>query len=87
MSCACEGQIESVNKELATVKKLLWGNGDPDKGMVVRVQRNEDAIADLAAVVKDIRDAIKKGFWIVAGSLVSAVILTLLNLIVQHWKP
>ncbi len=52
----CEGTQKTVDE----LKEIVCGNGDPAKGLVIRIDRLEQS----AAIVRKI-------FWIVIGALVT----------------
>lgn len=51
---------EQTQKDVRELKEIVCGNGDPQKGLVLRLDRLEQS----AAIVR-------KAFWIVIGALVT----------------
>ncbi len=66
---------QQTQKELGELKEIVCGNGDPAKGLVVRIDRLEQS----AAVVR-------KVFWIIVGGLVTPASIgaLIIYLISQH---
>lgn len=54
--------IARMEKDLCIVKEILTGNGEPDKGIVVKVARLEQSMG-----------AVRRLFWVVIGSLSTSV--------------
>lgn len=64
---------------MATMRKVLWGNGDPEKGLIMKVQRIEDTLARIEKFISKAFWAIIFGFISVCGTIIAAEFLT-------HWK-
>lgn len=56
---ASKGDVDDIKKQLETVIKLLTGNGNPEKGIIVRLDR-----------VEQWRGQINWGFVLVGGFMI-----------------
>ena len=54
--------IEAVHKDVTSIKKLLNGNGTPERGIVVRLDRVEQTSKN-----------IKRGLWAISAGVVAAL--------------
>lgn len=86
MACECAGKMAEFDERLETVTVLLSGNGRPDRGLVVRMQRSEDAMAIMATQVKEIRDSARHLFWAVLIAVFGALGTIAANAVAAHWR-
>jgi len=83
MACAdCEGLATEVSK----IGKLLWGNGDPEKGLIVRVQRMDDSMERMDEKLEEIRKFLAKAFWTAVAGLVTLLAGVAVVIFTTHWK-
>lgn len=77
--CALEGvRMAQVEKQVEANRKLLTGNGDPEKGLVMKVDRIE---ATTTAIKADIK-AIKNAAWVFASAVLLGVLGAILRLVI-----
>jgi hypothetical protein len=86
MACDCAARLEDQGEEIDKVKTLLWGNGSPEKGHVVRLQRIEDAQTVMGDHVKKMSAAASKLFWTVLAGFLAMIGMIGADVFAAHWR-
>lgn len=86
MACDCAAKLEDQGKEIDKVITLLWGNGSPEKGHVVRLQRVEDAQKTMSDHVQKMSATASKLFWTVLAGFLAMLGMIGAGLFTAHWR-
>lgn len=69
-----------LEKRVKKNEVLLTGNGDPEKGLVLKVDR---LIQDVDDMQKEIKSA-KNGIWSIAFAIIIYTVFQIITLIINH---
>lgn len=86
MACDCAGKVGEQEEKLERVIVLLWGNGSPEKGLVLRMDRIEHVAETIAGDVKEMRDSARKLFWTVLFAVLAMAGTIAADSIAAHWR-
>jgi hypothetical protein len=78
--------MDEQEERLDKVITLLWGNGSPEKGLVLRMDRIEHAAAAIAENVQSMREMARKFFWTVLFAVLATLGTIAANSVAAHWR-
>lgn len=69
MSSLLEEKIDNLTEKVSLLNKLLTGNGDPEKGVIVRLDR-----------VEQTQGRQRKFIWAIVGAVITQAVSTVKDL-------